>query len=114
MAQQAEETGPVPGQNNAGKAVAHHDHLGDPHTKQNGHDGFEHVGEDDHQGQGTAEGAVEVGQARVAAAVIANVIPQDILGDNDRSVKAAAEIGHHGYQRGKSPPLHFPVVDTIK
>ena len=74
------------------------EHSAQPQGDQNGDNGLQHVGEDDHKGQRPAKGAEKVGQPRVAAAVGAHVIPQDILGDDHRPVEAAAEIGDEGGQ----------------
>ena len=65
------------------------------------HDCFEHIGQDDHKGQRPAEGAVEVGQPGIAAAMGTHIVPQDILGDDDRPVEAAAEVGDHCDQQGR-------------
>ena len=91
MSNQAEGTRPVLAQNRAHPATCDHPDncRSDPHS----HNGLQHIGENDHQGQRAAEGSVEIGQACVAAAVLTDVVPQDILGDDDRAVEAAAEIG---------------------
>ena len=65
------------------------------------HDCFEHIGQDNHKGQRPAEGAVEVGQPGIAAAMGTHIVPQDILGDDDRPVEAAAEVGDHCDQQGR-------------
>ena len=98
MAQQAEGACPV-------LAVCHHNGLLVPKaavpvprhqdTHPHGHDGLEHIGENDRKGQRAAEGAVKIGQAGIAAAVGAHVIPQDILGHDHGAVEAAAEVGCH-------------------
>ena len=74
-----------------------------PTAESHGHYRFQHVRQNDHSGQRAAEGPVEVGQPRVAAAVAAHIIPQDILGNDDRSIKAAAEIGHRRQHKKTLP-----------
>ena len=59
------------------------------------HDRLQYVAQNHHKGQRSAEGAEEIGQAGVAAAVVPHVIPQDILGDDDRPVEAAAKVGEY-------------------
>ena len=53
-----------------------------------------------------AKGAVKIGQAGISAAVLAHVIPQDILGDDNRSVKTATEIGDCRNRSHRKPKLH--------
>ena len=59
---------------------------------QAGHNGFAHVQRDDAQGVFRAVGAVEIGQSRVAAAVGADVVPDDEVGHHHRAVEAAQQI----------------------
>ena len=87
VAQQAEQGGPVLGKGvPASLGGGCGDEYGVSREKQvlcdqDGRHGLEHVAQDHHEGQKAAEGAVEIGEARVAAAVIAHVVPQDVLGD---------------------------------
>ena len=64
-------------------------------TDQQRHNRLQHVAQDHHKGQRPAEGAEEIGQAGVAAAVVPHIIPQDILGDDDRPVETAAKVGEY-------------------
>ena len=75
---------------------------------QDGDDGLEDVGQDDQQDLLLAEDPIEVGQTSVAAAVVADVIPQDVLGDDDGGVAAAQQVrGRHGDQhRCDQMPIH--------
>ena len=54
------------------------------------------VGQDDQQDLLLAEDPIEVGQTSVAAAVVADVIPQDVLGDDDGGVAATQQVGQDG------------------
>lgn len=75
-----------------------------------GQHGFPHVADDDAQGIPGAVGPVEVRQARVAAAVLADIIPDDEVGGHHRPVEAAQQIrhqqrqGHGKYHRHVSYP----------
>ena len=82
---------------------------GEPHGHFNGHHRLEHIAQDDHKGERAAEGAVEVGEARVPAAVVAHIVPQDILGDDHRPVEAAAEVGDRRCHQGREPQVR-PIV----
>ena len=112
MPQQAEQPRPVLRQGGGGglgcPAANGQQLAGEPHPHQHRHHRFEHVGEDHHEGEGAAEGAVKVGQPRVAAAVAPDIIPENVLGDDHRPVEAAAEVGdhcrHHGRQNGAGAP----------
>ena len=75
---------------------------------QDGDDRLEYIGQDDQQNLLLAEDPIEVGQTGVAAAVVADVIPQDVFGDDDRGVAAAQQIrGRHGDQhRCDQMPIH--------
>ena len=101
VAQQAEEAGPVfhnlKGNLLLGPYCTSAPILDSQHTHPDGHNSLKHIGQDDHKGQWAPEGAEKVGQARVAAAMSADIIPQDILGDNNRPVEAAAKVGGDGY-----------------
>ena len=94
MAQQAPQARPVFGidQVKASEAKA----GGYPHAQQDSRDCFQHIAGDDPQGKRPAEGAVEIGQSRVAAAVAADVVVQNIFGYDDGPVEAAAEVGGSG------------------
>ena len=112
MTQQAEQRCPVLEQDHVKSChlriqrhIRHHARVksaADFRGDQNGHHCLEHIAQDHHQGQGAAEGAVKIGQSRIPAAVGTDIIPQDILGDDDRAVEAAAEVCNCGYQ----PQLH--------
>lgn len=75
-----------------------------------GQHGFPHVADDDAQGIPGAVGPVEVRQARVAAAVLADIVPDDEMGGHHRPVEAAQQIrhqqrqGHGKYHRHVSYP----------
>lgn len=75
-----------------------------------GQHGFPHVADDDAQGIPGAVGPVEVRQARVAAAVLADIVPDDEMGGHYRPVEAAQQIrhqqrqGHGKYHRQLSYP----------
>ena len=65
--------------------------------------GLAHVAGDDQQGVFGTVGAVEVGETGVAAAVLADVVPDDEVGYHERAVEAAEEVGQqHHQQCGKS------------
>ena len=88
MPQQAKEPGPVLGQRHRfGGCVD--DVCGEPHRQHR----LEHISQDHYCGQRPAKGAVEVSQPRVAAAMIAHIVPQNILGYDDCPIEAAAEVG---------------------
>ena len=90
MPQQAEQPRPVFCEDVPIRKLPHPQHP-QPYR----HNGLEYVRQDDRQRQRSAERPVEVGKSRVAAAVVADVVPQDILRYDDRPVKAAAEIRLH-------------------
>ena len=75
---------------------------------QDGDDRLEYIGQDDQQNFLLAKDPIKVGQAGVAAAVVADVIPQDVFGDDNGSVAAAQQIrGRHGDQhRCDQMPIH--------
>ena len=73
-----------------------HGEIDGQNTDPYGQNRLDHVAQNDHQGQGSAKGTVEVGQPRVAAAVGADVVAEDILGDDHRPVEAPQEIGGSG------------------
>ena len=81
MAQQAEQPRPVFGEGvpiRNGKVCGDEDRIAAEHqplADQQRHDRFQHVAQDHHKGQRPAEGAEEIGQAGVAAAVVPHVIP---------------------------------------
>ena len=58
--------------------------------------GLAHVAGDDQQGVFGAVGAVEVGETGVAAAVLADVVPDDEVGYHERAVEAAEEARTSG------------------
>ena len=106
MPQHTEESGPVFAQNHPDRRPMPHSGAQEPGPHQHRRHGLHHVQQNDHQGQRSAEGAVEIGEACVSAAVGAHVVAQDILGDDDGPVKAAAEIGD--YRRQGREPNHGP------
>ena len=75
---------------------------------QDGDDRLEYIGQDDQQNFLLAKDPIKVGQAGVAAAVVADIIPQDVFGDDNGSVAAAQQIrGRHGDQhRCDQMPIH--------
>ena len=101
MAQQTEQTRPVFGEGvpkRSGRGRRNEDRIAaenQPLADQQRHNCFQHVAQDHHKGQRPAEGAEEIGQAGVAAAVVPHVIPQNILGDDDRPVETAAKVGEY-------------------
>ena len=104
MPQQAERTRPIFHQRIRGHIAQQK--QSDLHRRHH----FQHIGEDNCQRQGAAEGAVKIGQSGVAAAVGAHIVPQDVFGDDHRPVEAAAEIGYscagRKNQRGKGLRRH--------
>ena len=102
MAQQAEKRRPILAQDGPVDVVAatvHPDAAEKPGAQQHSHHCLEHVAQNDDEGQRPAEGAVKVGQPRVAAAMGAHIVPQNVFGHDDRPVEAAAEICAHGGQQ---------------
>ena len=105
MAQQTEQTRPVFGEGvpkRSGRGRRNEDRIAaenQPLADQQRHDRLQHVAQNHHEGQRPAEGAEKVGQPRVAAAVVAHIVAQNVLGDDDCTVEAAAEIGNHRRNR---------------
>ena len=72
--------------------------------------GLAHVAGDDQQGVFGAVGAIEIGETGVAAAVLADVVPDDEVGYHERAVEAAEEVGqqhHQQYGEGYSHVMHL-------
>ena len=119
MAQQAEQTRPVFGEGvpiRNGKVCGDEDRIAAEHqplADQQRHDRFQHVAQDHHKGQRPAEGAEEIGQAGVAAAVVPHVIPQDILGDDDRPVETAAKVGEYRRDAQQQRQRHAVWKDAL-
>ncbi len=59
-----------------------------------------HVDEDDADGVFRAVGAVEVGQSRVAAAVLAHVVLDDEVGDHDGAVETTEKVPQQQHDTG--------------
>lgn len=89
--------------------VAHHP-VHQVSADETGQNGFPHVADDDAQGIPGAVGPVEVRQARVAAAMLAYIVPDDEVGGHHRPIEAAQQIrhqqrqGHSKYHRQLSYP----------
>ena len=85
----------------------------EPASQQHGDDRFQHVAENDHEGQSAAEGPVKIRQSGVSAAVVPYIVPEDILGHNHRAVEAAQEIGsrRRNDHRQNQPQSRRPCVD---
>ena len=64
----------------------------DPAAQEAGQDRLADVDQQDQQGIQTAVVAVEIRQARVAAALGADILPADPAGNEDRAVEAAQQI----------------------
>ena len=102
MAQQAEEPGPVFPQDWSHPAARHR--TDDQRSDHNGEDRLDNVTENDHKGQSSSKHPVEIGQAGIAAAVVADIIVQNILGDDNRTVEAPQEVRycrHHQKYSGQ-------------
>ena len=112
VAQQTEQARPILRQGKADGLAAHHNDWGGNQLAEgdSGHS-FEHVAQNHHKGEGTAKCAIEVGEPRVAAAVGTHIIVENVLGDDHRSVEAAAEISHYRHKKRPAPQLYLPVVN---
>ena len=100
MSQLAEQAGNILGPQSGDRANAGPaQEIRPQHAQQQREHRLEHIRQDHQKRQSASEGPVEVRQARVAAAVMADVVPENEPGNKDGAVGASEHIGYDAQQQ---------------